>query len=143
MRNYLPAKDPLSISSFARSKAYSTVSFSASIFISRYCTVRLVVFVICFLYVVKTRFGMIAGIFHLGFNLIHLLLLGSNNICQILVNFIYCVHALVDVANFFLTFAHDLFLQFLYRSRSCMTSRFADKKGSKGKGGSGYKRWSA
>ena len=45
------------------------------------------------------------------FNLIHLFLLLPHNVRQILENFVDRVHAVIDVANFFLSLAHNFFVQ--------------------------------
>lgn len=59
----------------------------------------------------ESGLGSSFGFFHLVLDLIDVFLLFSDNVRQILVDFIDLVHPLIDFSDFFFPFPHDFFLE--------------------------------
>jgi hypothetical protein len=74
----------------------------------RYYTIGVAKFLVGLFHLLQPRLGVDPGFLHLRFDIVHLLLLGTDNVGEILVNFVHLVHTAVDIPNFFFPLPHNV-----------------------------------
>lgn len=71
-------------------------------------TIGVAKFLVGLFHLLQPRLGVDPGFLHLRFDIVHLLLLGTDNVGEILVNFVHLVHTAVDIPYFFFPLPHNV-----------------------------------